>query len=107
MMDNYSILKSAILNRQQVLADYKGYYREMCPHVIGRKKGVAHCLFYQFGGESSSGAILPGSDSNWRCIPVDQLSIISVRDGEWFSVSGHTRRQTCIDVVDIEVDLIS
>ena len=103
-MDNYNVLKSAIINKQQVLAEYKGHYREMCPHTIGWKGDVAHCLFYQFGGESSSGKIVPDSSSNWRCIPVNGLSIISIRDGEWFSVSSHSKRQTCIDVVDIEVE---
>jgi hypothetical protein len=95
-MDVYNLLRNAILNKQHVLAEYKGLQREMCPHAIGWKNGKAHCLFYQFGGESRSGKIIPGSDKNWRCIPVDGLSIISVRDGEWHSVSGHSKRQTCI-----------
>jgi len=101
----YNLLKQAILNKQQVIATYNGYYREMCPHVLGTKNGKQHCLFYQFGGESSSGAIIPGSEKNWRCIPIDGLINVSVRDGDWHTAYNHSKRQTCIDYIDVEVRL--
>ncbi|MEM9808947.1 MAG: hypothetical protein AAF959_27145 [Cyanobacteria bacterium P01_D01_bin.56] len=102
-MSAYETIKDAILNKRQVVAIYKGYRREMCPHTLGLKGSKQHCLFYQFGGDSSSGAIIPGSDRNWRCIPVDKLESITVRDGEWYTASNHSRRQTCVDQVDVEV----
>ena len=48
-MSIYNFLKQAIISKQQVIATYNGYYREMCPHVLGTKNGKQHCLFYQFG----------------------------------------------------------
>lgn len=102
-METYELLKQAILKKQQVIATYDGFHREMCPHTLGYKNGRAHCLFYQFGGQSSSGPIIPGSDKNWRCIPVDRLSNLVIQDGPWHTGTRHTRRQSCIDVIDVEV----
>jgi hypothetical protein len=96
-------LRDAILNKRQVLATYNGYYREMCPHVLGRKRGRAQALFYQFGGTSSSGLAPAGSMDNWRCIPVERLEGITVRDGDWYSAANHSRPQTCVDEIDVEV----
>ena len=102
-MDNYTIIKNAIINKQQITADYNGYYREMCPHVIGDKNGRRQALFYQFAGESSSG-IVPGSQSNWRCIPVDTLQNVKAQSGAWHTASNHSTASTCLDVIDVEVD---
>ena len=102
-MSIYNLLKQAIIKKQQVIATYNGYYREMCPHALGTKNGKDQCLFYQFGGQSSSGLIIPGSENNWRCIPVSGLENVSVRDGEWHTAYGHSKKQTCIDRVDVEV----
>jgi len=102
-MSAYEQLKDAIQKKQQVVATYKGHLREMCPHALGWKGDRQQCLFYQFGGHSSSGAIVPGSDKNWRCLPVDGLENITVREGEWHTAGNHSRRQTCVDQVDVEV----
>ena len=51
----YEIVKKAIIQKKQIVAEYHGHNREMCPHVIGKKYGENQALFYQFGGTSSSG----------------------------------------------------
>jgi hypothetical protein len=104
-MSIYQVLREAILKKQQVIATYNGYQREMCPHALGNKKGKEHCLFYQFGGQSSSGSIIPGSEKNWRCIAVSGLKEVSVREGQWHTAYNHSKKQTCIDDVDVEVSL--
>jgi hypothetical protein len=99
MSDVYSIVRQAIIDKEQIVADYQAYHREMCPHVIGTKEGRRQALFFQFAGESSSG-LPPGGE--WRCIPVEGLANVSARPGEWQTTS-HTQPQTCVDVVDVEV----
>jgi len=99
----YNLVRQAIENKQQVIATYDAYYREMCPHAIGLKKGKEHALFYQFAGTSKSGLGPPGSFAKWRCIPISGMSEISVRDGEWHTATDHTRRQTCVAKIDKEV----
>jgi len=103
-MNNYMLIRDAILNKQIVKAVYKGHFREMCPHVLGTKNGRRQCLFYQFGGSSSSGGyIQPGSPANWRCIPIYSLEDVEVTDGEWHTAANHSRPQTCVDNIEAEV----
>ncbi|MFZ4695860.1 MAG: hypothetical protein ACOYMV_12110 [Verrucomicrobiia bacterium] len=99
----YTLIRSAVVNKQQVIATYGGYIREMCPHVIGFKNGVEHALFYQFGGETSRGRITHDSPHNWRCLELSKLSNVSVRNGEWHTSTRHSERQECVDQVDVQV----
>jgi len=104
-MANYDLIKDAIVNKKQVTAIYNGYTREMCPHVLGTKNGRMQCLFYQFGGGSSSGVIVPGSPQNWRCIPIETMQIIEVKIGAWYSASNHSVPQSCVDEIHVEVEI--
>lgn len=103
MSVTYDIIRNAIINKLQVVATYDGHVREMCPHVIGTKGGREQALFYQFGGTSSSGAIIPNSSKNWRCIPIEGLSDVSTRPGPWHTGANHSRTQTCVDNIDVEI----
>jgi len=103
MSTNYQLIEQAIREKLQITAIYQGYYREMCPHALGLKNGRYQALFYQFGGDSSKGPVTPGSTFNWRCIPIDGLIDIVLRSGEWHTAENHSRAQTCVDHIDIEV----
>lgn len=102
-MSTYEIIREAIKDRRQIVATCDGYRREMCPHVIGRKSGRAQCLFYQFGGDSASGLGPLGDEGNWRCLPIDGLSKVEVRDGPWFTAGNHSKQQSCVGTIDTEV----
>jgi hypothetical protein len=101
----YQIIRQAIIDKDIAIATYHGYVREMCPHVIGTKRGRAQALFYQFSGGSSIGLEPDGSPSNWRSVIVDELTEVSVRKstGEWHTASNYSRPQTCLDRIDVEV----
>jgi hypothetical protein len=103
MPTKYGLIKQAIQNKQQVFAMYHGYPMEMCPHVLGTKEGREQALFYQFGGDSSSGLGPDGSPGNWRCLFLDELSDVSVRPGAWHTAPNHSRPQTCVDVLDVQI----
>jgi len=101
MANNYAVLYEAIQNRHSVSATYNGLQREMCPHALGtNKKGGQQCLFFQFAGQSSKG-LPPGGE--WRCIPIDGLTIVNVYDGPWHTGDNHSKPQTCVANVDISV----
>lgn len=96
-MSVYDVIRETIIHKQQVVATYDGHVREMCPHVLGTKDGREQALFYQFGGTSGSRPIGPsGSHANWRCIPIDGLRDVSVRNG--------SKRQNCVDRIDVAVE---
>lgn len=104
--NTYDLIRNAIAKKQIVVATYQDLIREMCPHVIGKKNGKEQALFYQFGGQSRSDpGITPGSPNNWRCLPIDGLSNVTVKDGQWVTAENHSRPQTCVDEIDLEVDL--
>ena len=42
----YAVLRDAIVNRKQVTCMYRGFAREICPHVIG-------------GGKDGNAMVLP------------------------------------------------
>ena len=99
----YETIRQAIINKDQVTAMYDGHYREMCPHVIGTKQGRPQTLFYQFAGTSKSGLDPSGSPRNWRCIHIAGLSNVATRKGPWHTAPNHSRPQTCVDEIDVEV----
>ena len=105
MSSVYDIVRNAIATKQIIVATYQDHVREMCPHVIGRKNGRERALFYQFGGTSSSGPIVADALKNWRCIFLDGLSNITSQPGEWRTAGNHSRPQTCVDEIDLEVEL--
>jgi hypothetical protein len=104
---SYDLIRQAILEKKIVAAKYNGFVRIMCPHVIGKNKlGKEQALFYQFDGESSSRPIEPdGSPVNWRCIEIAKLTEVSIQDGEWHSAPNHSRPQTCVAFIDVEVEV--
>jgi hypothetical protein len=98
-MDVYELIRNATLARRQVVATYRGHRRELCPHALGTKHGRRQALFFQFGGGSSS-VLPPGGE--WRCIPIDGLEDVVVRDGPWHTGTSHGRPETCVDWIDVE-----
>ena len=96
----YVAILSAMRNQQQVTCTYQGRYREICPHTIGWKNGREKVLGFQFAGESSKG-LPPGGE--WRCMFIDEIEHVEVRDGAWHTRDDHLRPQTCVDDVEFEV----
>ncbi|PCI24746.1 hypothetical protein COB57_03135 [Candidatus Peregrinibacteria bacterium] len=95
-------IKEAIYNKQQIHAIYAGKNRKFCPHQIGEKSGKTHCLFLQFGGESTSG--LGNPENNWRCIDVSLLSNVKVVEGQWYTASNHANKNSCVDSPECTVN---
>lgn len=100
----YNLIKQAIITKKQVIADYDGFHRELCPHILWRWKDWQYmCLFYQFWGQSSRGNIISDSPSNRRCIEISKLTNVSLRDWVWHSMSKYSKEQTCVKIVDVEI----
>lgn len=97
----YQIFRQAIVNKQQIVCNYNGLYREVCPHTLGLTNGREQVLSFQFAGQSSKG-LPPGGE--WRCMKLDDVTDAKIKDGPWHTNSKHTRPQTCVKQVDIEVD---
>jgi hypothetical protein len=101
----YSLIREAIITKDILAVSYRGSIREMCPHVLGTTKGSPYVLMYQFAGESRGGLKRDGSPENWRCLRIEELAHVAVRnsDGEWHTASNYSAAQNCVDEIDVRV----
>jgi hypothetical protein len=87
--------------RKQILCFYDRHRRELCPIVLGHRKGQEIALVYQFGGGSSKGLRPQGQ---WKCLLLSKMSGVRLRDGPWHAGSSHQRPQACVEIVDLDVN---
>lgn len=97
----YTLFARAMGERKQILCRYDGYWRELCPVVLGHSNGKEVALAYQFAGTSRSS--LP-PEGQWKCLRLSKATDVQLRDGPWRAGSSHRRAQTCVDVVDLDVN---
>jgi hypothetical protein len=105
--EKYRLIREAILNHRILAVVYRGSIREVCPHVIGKTKGLPYALLYQFGGESSSGLEPDGSTDNWRCVQINVLSHVAVKKSSsgWHTASNYSVMQNCVDEIDVKIEV--
>jgi hypothetical protein len=97
----YRLFYAAISRRQQITCSYKGYVRELCPHILGHTRGQEVALTYQFAGTSGSG--LP-SGGEWRCLFLADVRNARRRAGPWHTGNRHRSTQLCVEEVEIDVN---
>ena len=98
---NYTQFEQAMRTRKQIVCMYGGHPRELCPIILGHSQGQEKALTYQFGGRSKSG--LP-PQGEWRCLWLSKVSDVQLREGAWFVGASHTRPQSCVEIVDLDVN---
>ncbi|MBA4161958.1 MAG: hypothetical protein C0515_07755 [Novosphingobium sp.] len=99
-MSTYSEIRAAMEAKKPIVCMYQGLRREICAHTIGLKNGAEKVLAFQFAGQSSKG-LPPGGE--WRCMFIDQISDVHIVEGPWHTRDDHSRPQTCVDDIDLEV----
>jgi hypothetical protein len=96
----YILFRNAILAEQQVVCTYDGRPRELCPHILGTNKDGEECvLAWQFAGQSS------GKLPQWRCLKLASVRNARARKGAWHEGGSHTKAQTCVTDIDIDVNI--
>jgi hypothetical protein len=99
---SYFLLAWAIENRVSLSCLYGGQPRIFCPIILGLSlDGEQKVLAYQFGGRMSAGRL---RKPNWKCFRVAGLSRIEIIRGEWQAGARHSQRQTCVEIVDYDVN---
>jgi len=103
--ETHAPIRAAIIHRQPIAALYRGSKRLLCPHLLGwNKHRRLQVLCYQYGGDSESGLKPAGSPDNWRCLALENLSHLELLEGAWQTADNHSRPQTCIEEVELDVD---
>jgi hypothetical protein len=98
----YRLFREAILNEKQVVCTYESYRRELCPLIVGYRNGEERVLAFQFAGQSSK-PLPRGGD--WKCFALAKVRGAKLRDGPWFEGGEHRAEQTCIDEVDLDINI--
>ncbi|WP_055046638.1 hypothetical protein [Devosia sp. A16] len=100
--DAYQLFHEAMATKKQIVCTYNGLRREVCPVILGHSRnGEEKALTYQFGGDTSS--VLPAG-GEWRCLTLSKVGEIELRDGPWRTGGSHSASQSCVDVVDFDVN---
>jgi hypothetical protein len=97
----YELFAQAVRERKQIHCIYQSLPRELCPVILGHTKGAERALVFQFGGRSSKGLPPKGA---WKCLHLAEVSDVRLRDGPWHAGSSHDRPQSCVQVVDLDVN---
>lgn len=94
----YALFARAMAERKQIVCVYDGCRRELCPIILGHSKGQEVALVYQFAGDSRSRV------PDWKCLRLAMATAVELREGPWRQDSGHHKRQTCVEIVDVDVN---
>jgi hypothetical protein len=97
----YRMFEDAMRRRKQILCMYDGYPRELCPVILGHTDGHEVALTYQFAGQGSKPLPRGGQ---WKCLRLSKVSDTRLRDGPWHAGDQHMQRQSCVDIVDLDVN---
>jgi hypothetical protein len=100
----YELFVQAMTERKIIHCVYDGYPRELCPHILGHTKGKEVALAFQFGGQSKSGLPPRGE---WRCLWLEKIRGAELQDGPWRTGIAHSRRQPCVEIVDMDINPLS
>lgn len=98
----YRVVRAAIRNQQQITCRYRGRYREVCPHIIGTTGGEEKLLAFQFGGETNTE--LP-AEGEWRCFKIADMRDVAARPGPWHEGTRHQFGQTCVQAIDLDINV--
>ena len=61
----FELFRLAIAERKQVICIYKGYYREVCPHVLGWKAATHRSWFINLAVEVPPACRPAASGGGW------------------------------------------
>jgi hypothetical protein len=101
----YRLVWTAIASKRPISAIYKDRPRLFCPHRLGRNRAKQlRVLCYQYGGDSESGLAPIGSPENWRCVALEKLRKVELRDGFWKTAPNHSRPASCVIDADIDAE---
>ena len=98
---SYQLIRQAVVAQRCLTAMYQGRVRHFSPHAIGQgNDGSENVMGYQYAGESSHP--LPAG-GEWRCFRVDGLSAVQQNSDPWHTRADHSRPNTCVTRIDVEV----
>jgi hypothetical protein len=98
----YKAVWQALRRRKQIVFTYNGKSRAAFAIVLGYSADGREALSaYQVAGQTSAGRNLPA----WRCFYLADIGHLETRDREWREGKSHKQPQTCVQFVDVDVNI--
>lgn len=98
----YWLVLRAMREKKQLVCIYQGHPREVCPAILGRTGLEEKALVFQFGGSTSQGRVPP--PGAWKCLRLAEVENPSLRDGRWHIGTEHSAAQTCMKMVEYDLN---
>jgi hypothetical protein len=98
----YALFLAAMRGKKQIVCVYQGHRRQICPILLGRTGLEEKSLAFQFAGDTGDGPIPP--PGNWKCLRLSDVRDVTLRDGSWHAGAGHSTAQTCMKMVEYDVN---
>lgn len=98
----YQLILRAMREQKRVVCTYQGRRREVCPILLGRTGLEEKSLVFQVGGETSGGEVSPPGE--WKCLRLADLRDVVLRDGPWLAADRHSTSQSCMKMVEYDVN---
>jgi hypothetical protein len=96
----YDLFAEAMAARKPIVCMYNSHPRAICPILLGYTDGAEKALTYQIGGIGSQGPV----HGQWKCLALADVSNAEIVDGLWRSGRRHSRSQSCVKDVDLDVN---
>ena len=97
----YELIARAMAELRPMTCVYDGCVRAFCPIILGHTDGREKTLVCQFAGSTSAGAL---EAPDWKCFFVSEMRALEISEGPWQAGGLHRTGQTCVKVVDLDVN---
>ncbi len=85
------LLRTAILQREHVVAFRNGRAVTFCPHALASGPNGLYVLAFMIAGERDAADVGFSSPKRWRWIALSELGTVMRRPGAWFSAPPDSR----------------
>ena len=96
----YDLFAQAMAARRPIACLYQYHPRAICPVILGHSDDVEMALVWQFAGSGSGGAVL----GQWKCLTLAEVANAEIVDGPWRTGERHSKAQSCVKDVDLDVN---
>ena len=96
---SFELFRQAIEQKKQIICQYRGYTRNVCPYVLGYDKNGKERVLALLVRNTPSGAIAGG----WECLQLESVWNVKFEDGAWVAAPSGARPD-CVEKVEIDVE---
>ena len=99
----FELFRQAIEQKKQIICQYRGYTRQVCPYVLGTNKSGKERVLAVLVGNNPSG---PPICAGWECLELESVWNVKFKDDVWVAAPSGARPD-CVEKVDLDVETVA